>query len=155
MKSVACFDIGTTSIKGVLIQKNGGIFGAVSVPIKTYNLSNGYVEQNTSDWWRGIQNIFNTWKKNNFYSLDIAAVVLSGQMQDMISIDQDAVPIRRAILYPDSRANSQAEKIINKLGFDHIISTTQTLIDSKKSIRQSKIYSISATPKLLLKQCRT
>ena len=45
MKGVACFDIGTTDIKGVLIDKKGGVYGAISVPVNTYTLGGGRIDR--------------------------------------------------------------------------------------------------------------
>jgi len=129
MECVACFDIGTTSIKGVLIPKSGATLGAATVPIKTYNLDGGYVEQDTQSWWDGIRDILRIWKADMFSAVTVSAVVMSGQMQDVIPIDKDAEPVRRAMLYSDSRADEQADQIICKLGYDTLTSATQNRFD--------------------------
>ena len=42
---------------------------------------------------------------------DIAGIVLTGQMQDVILLDENGVPLRPVILYSDSRASAQIERI--------------------------------------------
>ena len=46
----------------------------------------------------------------------VEAVVVTGQMQDVILVDHDANPLRSVILYSDMRAQAEAEEVVSQLG---------------------------------------
>ncbi|WP_078427231.1 xylulokinase [Alkalihalobacterium alkalinitrilicum] len=113
MSYIASFDIGTTSIKGILLKKDGSLIGQASYDLNTIHGSNGEIEQNPKDWWDGVVTITNKWWEEDVISpSDIAMITFSGQMQDIIPIAADD-RIRNAILYSDSRATVEAD-FINK-----------------------------------------
>ncbi|ALC82895.1 MULTISPECIES: xylulokinase [Bacillus] len=110
MSWVSAFDIGTTSVKGILISKDGSIKGEKTYPLQTYYGVNGEIEQSPEEWRDGIIEICRYWMQNvKVEPEDIKAITFSGQMQDLIFASRLRVP--RAILYSDTRAKSEAERI--------------------------------------------
>ncbi|GGJ91119.1 gluconate kinase [Lentibacillus kapialis] len=109
MPYIAVFDIGTTSIKGVLLDQQGASHGVSSVLLDTHWGENGEIEQNPDDWWEGIKEIADKWW--NVYGMDpdqIISMTFSGQMEDVIPIGNRR---ERAILYSDTRAGAEADWI--------------------------------------------
>ncbi|SDI35395.1 xylulokinase [Natribacillus halophilus] len=111
MEYIATFDIGTSSIKGVLIGKDGSLQYPETRPIETDYREDGRVEQDPGQWWEKVCQITVSWWESGISPQHVKAIVMSGQMQDCIPIDADGQPVRPAILYADNRAEEQAEHI--------------------------------------------
>lgn len=108
MEYIAVFDIGTTSIKGMLINQKADSIGERSILLETHYGSNNEIEQHPMDWWNGIKKISKHWWTN--LSIDpkqVSAITFSGQMEDVIPISRND-SINNAILYSDKRAGKEA-----------------------------------------------
>lgn len=127
MEYIATFDIGTTAVKGVLVDLDGRAAAARSLEIPT--LADGrFREQRPQDWWDAFRAI----------SLDfcqeappekILGVAMSGQMQDLIPLDGDLDPVCPAILYADGRAEDQAEALEAAVGPERFLALTGSRCD--------------------------
>lgn len=120
MKSIATFDIGTTAVKAVLVDETGHAVFSCSKDIPTI-FERDKKEQDPCVWWQAFcelsQNLIQR-------GLDIAGIVMSGQMQDVIPVDGRLQALGHAILYSDGRAEKQAEHIRNKLGTQRMAEIT-------------------------------
>ena len=100
------FDIGSGSAKVALIAE-GEILRSASAAYPTDFGDGGEAEQNASDWWAAVKRVC--------HELDaptlLAGIVLTGQMQDVILLDENAAPVRPVVLYSDTRATAQIERI--------------------------------------------
>jgi len=110
-KYIAIFDVGTTSVKGVLMDKKAKVSGEYNVNLHTNHGPNGEVEQKPVDWWNGIKEIAkHWWYEINLSPEQIAMITFSGQMEDVIPISRSG-KAETAILYSDTRAKEEAEWI--------------------------------------------
>ncbi|MCO1603729.1 xylulokinase [Desulfosporosinus nitroreducens] len=130
MQYIASFDIGTTNAKGILVSQDGVIHGEMTKPIHTYHEGNR-VEQEPEEWWQAVREIAQDWWESGFPAEKIQAITLSGQMEDCIPIDGKGNPVRRAILYSDSRAESEAKQILERFGEEAIRQKTGNHIDGQ------------------------
>lgn len=130
MQYIAAFDIGTTNVKGILVSQDGDILGETTRPIHTYNEENR-IEQDPEEWWKAVFEIANVWWQSGFQPEAIKAITLSGQMEDCIPIDGEGKSVRRAILYSDSRADSEAQRILAHLGEEEIWRKTGNHMDGQ------------------------
>lgn len=127
MNCIATFDIGTTAIKGVLIGMDNTIIRAESRRIDTF-FHNEKGEQDPNSWYTAfceISNLFVRTKPQH----KIEAIIMSGQMQNLIPIQKNGDPSSNAILYSDGRANREAEKISAALGKETIRKITGNRLD--------------------------
>lgn len=124
---IAAFDVGTTALKGILAAPDGTIAAACSRSIPTL-FEGGFQEQDPRSWWNAFRSI----------SLEltcqvpaeyIAAIAMSGQMQDLIPLDRDLQPTGNAILYSDGRAEIQARQLEQTVGTDRFLSITGNRCD--------------------------
>ncbi|MEI3605278.1 FGGY family carbohydrate kinase [Pseudogracilibacillus sp. SE30717A] len=106
MSYVAVFDIGTTAVKGILVNKKVELKEEHTIELKTFVSDGGIVEQCPEDWWEAIIEIAALWWKSGISPKSIRAITFSGQMEDVIPISPNAT---RAILYSDTRAGNEAE----------------------------------------------
>lgn len=106
---IATYDVGTTAVKGVLVRSDGKIEDSESVQIATY-LEKDYKEQNPEDWFAAFCQIGKKFTAH-VGADQIVAIIMSGQMQDLILVDEEGNSLRNAILYSDARAGQEASKI--------------------------------------------
>lgn len=117
-KSWLVYDIGTGSTKAALIQA-GQVIQTASASYETHFGEHGIVEQNADDWWSAFQT---TTRELDTASVD--GIILTGQMQDLILLDDESNPIRPVILYNDTRATAEMTQIEQALDMTVLITLT-------------------------------
>lgn len=114
---VIAIDIGTTGVKTCLFNITDKITLLYS-KIEGYNLyilENGGVEQDPNDWWNAICKTTRDIINNSNIPVDkIAGVSFCSQMQGLVLVDKNGIPIRRAMSYMDQRAYKE-----HKNGISH------------------------------------
>ncbi|MCC8127134.1 MAG: sugar kinase [Clostridiales bacterium] len=119
---IATFDIGTTAVKGVLVEDDGRILESASAEIRTIYDGN-HKEQDPDSWYEAFCSL-----SRQFFAIypreDIEGIIMSGQMQDVILTDADFQAVRTAILYSDGRAEEEAEEISRALGSEYLLKVT-------------------------------
>lgn len=116
MDHTVAFDIGTTAVKGVLMDEQLTVLAEESVTLVTYYEAGGRVEQEPKAWYDAFCTICRGFAAQLPAEERITAVVMSGQMQDTIGLDAEREAVGRAILYADSRAQRQAGYLQERLG---------------------------------------
>lgn len=117
MKYVVGIDLGTSSVKCLLVSQKGEIITSASSEHKPDFLENGYVEQNPEIWWNNTkQTIKSLIEKAPQAKNNIAAISVSGQMHSSVFLDKDGNVIRNAILWNDTRTTKQTIEIYEKCG---------------------------------------
>ena len=130
------FDAGTTALKGVLLKDGRTCVQEYSISVATI-FSGEHKEQDPGFWYSGFCKISRYFFDSGIQPESVEAIVLSGQMQDVIAVDSALEPVGNAILYSDGRAGRQADEIKDILGADEIINTTGNFFDG--SIPLSKL----------------
>lgn len=110
---IAAFDIGTTAVKGVLVSETGERIASESVNVSTC-CQEDHQEQDPLEWYEAFCGISRQFVKR-IPAGEIGAVIMSGQMQDMIPVDALGMPVGNAVLYSDGRAGKEAEEIRKEL----------------------------------------
>jgi len=131
-------DIGTSSCKTVIINKNGKVLGEAS---KEYwpTLNNGSAAEIRPDiWYESFLNTLkNACENANILPGDICGIGLTGQMVTLVCFDKRGVPLRPAILWFDKRGSEYLDNLN---------------INEKEMIRETTCNPINSTftlPKLL------
>lgn len=124
---IATYDIGTTAVKGVLVRNDGVIEDTESLLLKTYFYGENK-EQNPEEWYEAFCEIGKRFAKR-VDANNITAIIMSGQMQDLILVDENGNALRNAILYSDVRAAKEADEIVEKISKDEITKITSNNFD--------------------------
>ncbi|MBW3091320.1 xylulokinase [Bifidobacterium miconisargentati] len=112
----ATFDAGTTALKGALVAVDGGIVASASENL-TLIIDGDHREQDPDQWWHAFRIVSQSMLRQahvnepGFAETQIIGIIMSGQMQDVIALDESLHPVRNAILYSDGRAGSQADSL--------------------------------------------
>jgi len=97
---VVGIDVGTTGVKGILLDRNGRILLERNEPCDLLSPKPGYAEENPKIWWKNVLKIL---KEFSDYGKRISAIGISGMVPTLILIDEDGDPIRNSIQQNDSR----------------------------------------------------
>ena len=110
-------DLGTSSVKLLLMQKDGTLLSSVSKEYPVSYPKSGWSEQNPEDWLRqtlaGLAELLET--KPADKSL-IRGIGVGGQMHGLVALDKDDRIIRPAILWNDGRTEKETEFLNNEIG---------------------------------------
>ncbi|MGC9140619.1 MAG: xylulokinase, partial [Mesoaciditoga sp.] len=104
-------DVGTTGIKGLVVEENGQILDRFDFPLTVNIVKPGWSEQNPYDWWKGVIEIL---KKSAKYKIN--SIGLSGQMHSLVTLDKDGKIVRPAILWNDQRTTKECQEATQILG---------------------------------------
>src|SRR5579875_321586 len=95
-------DIGTSSVKAVVIDDHGVIVAQRSAPLDVSRPAPGFSEQDPESWWRATASAVTTLPADARAA--VRAVGLSGQMHGATLLDAQDRPLRPAILWNDGRS---------------------------------------------------
>ena len=105
-------DIGTSSVKSVLVDGRQRIRAEASFPLAISRPRPGWTEQGPDLWWRGVQSTLGELKRKAARDYEgIGSIGLSGQMHGAVLIDAALRPLRPSILWDDGRAAAEAAEI--------------------------------------------
>ncbi len=131
MRYIATFDIGTTAVKGVLVSILGKSIANYSVNIPTI-FHKEFKEQDPREWYNAFC-VISRKMVSTVDAKEITGIIMSGQMQDLILVDKERMPIRNAILYSDNRAMSQAKEIMDLFSNEYLKTITGNNYDGSLS----------------------
>jgi xylulokinase len=117
------FDIGTTGAKIALVAPDGGIVRTAYRDYPTRMAEGGVVEQDATAWWAAIVSACRELAKSSDIQW-VEAIAITGQMQDMILVDAKSDPVYPVILYSDTRARTEADSIVRRIGVDRLRTLT-------------------------------
>ena len=117
------FDIGTTGLKAALVAPDGEIVRSAYRTYSTHAADDGIMEQNALDWWMAAVETCKELAKSDDFNR-VEALALTGQMQDLILVNDQGNPVHPVILYSDSRARTEADGIVRRIGVERLRSLT-------------------------------
>jgi xylulokinase len=98
-------DLGTGSVKALLVQEDGSAAGEGSAPYRVRSPRPGWAESSPEDWWAAVLEA--TAAAVGRRGPEVTALGLSGQMHGVVLVDQRGVPLRPAILWADTRSGDE------------------------------------------------
>ena len=110
---VVTFDIGTTGVKTCVFEITDTIklLGSASEGYKLYVFPDGGAEQDPDEWWTAMCNTSRrAVKESGIDASLIEGISFCSQMQGLVLVDKDGVPVRRAMSYMDQRAREELKK---------------------------------------------
>lgn len=116
-------DLGTTNIKGIIIDETGKVLASASRPCTSYKPGPLMVEQKAQEWWDNCIVILReiAGKAGKDAVNDLKGISISCHVISMLPVDEDGEPVRNAIIYQDSRSAAEVEEICEKVGRDKYI----------------------------------
>jgi xylulokinase len=100
-------DLGTGSVKAVLVDEGGAVLGEGSAPYAVRSPKPGWAESDPGDWWRACTAAVRAAVGER--GTEVLGLGLSGQMHGVVLSDAEGKPVRRAVLWADARSEEQLE----------------------------------------------
>ena len=111
-------DLGTSSVKLILIDKNQNILASASCNLTSQNLKDGYSEQNPEEWISATKKCLSSIKsKSPVEFSETVSMGISGHMHGATIIDNEGKVIRPCILWNDTRSHKECIEF-EKQNFD-------------------------------------
>lgn len=101
-------DLGTSSVKVLLLGAGGTVFAEASHPYPVRAPQPGWSETDPEAWWAAV--IAAVRKAVGSRSGEIRAISLSGQMHGVVLTGSQGQALRPAVLWADTRAYSELQK---------------------------------------------
>jgi len=108
-------DIGTSSVKSILVSTNGDVVAVVSTPLTLATPQPGWAEQDPEAWWAATQVVIRELLSRR-PGARVAAVGISGQMHSSVFLDKTGAVIRPALLWCDGRTTAECREIETRAG---------------------------------------
>ncbi len=116
-------DLGTSSIKLVLMDEKGSIVSSSTEDIPLLFPHPSWSEQNPSSWVEAFKKAL-----NKICDVDkrkmIKGICIDGQMHGLVVLDEDYKVIRPAILWNDERTKKETEELNENPGKEELIKLT-------------------------------
>ena len=113
MKHLIAYDIGTTGVKTCLfaVEDSIRLLGYAGQNYPLYILDNGGAEQDGDDWWNAMcRTTREVLEKTGIAPEQIEGISFCSQMQGLVLVDKEGVPVHRPMSYMDQRAKEEIKK---------------------------------------------
>jgi xylulokinase len=98
-------DLGTSSVKALLMGEGGEAVGEGSAPYEVRAPRPGWAESSPGEWWDAV--VQATALAVGRRGAEVTALGLSGQMHGVVLVDEGGTPLRPAVLWADARSGAQ------------------------------------------------
>ena len=124
------FDVGTSALKGVLLDGEANVVGAARSAYPTARPLPGRAEQRPRDWIRSLERVCSAlarivpperWK----------SIGLAGMIPSLVIVDQRGDPLGPALTWEDGRAEEQAAALRRRVGARALYATTGQWVDGR------------------------
>ncbi len=119
-------DLGTSSVKILLVNSLGEIEKTVSRTYPIFYPQNGWSEQNPTDWYEatidGLYELLDEADKDS-----VKGISFGGQMHGLVILDENDEVIRPAILWNDGRTFKETEYLNTVIGQDKLMEYTANI----------------------------
>ncbi|WP_071130622.1 xylulokinase [Enterococcus timonensis] len=117
MDYVLGLDLGTGSIKGLLMNQKGQLVSSASSDYGLSTPAPGFSQQDPADWIKGANAVIAKLKENVADLKEhLVGISFSGQMHSLVLLDENDQVIRPAILWNDVRTTKQCQEIMEWAG---------------------------------------
>ncbi len=103
-------DIGTSAVKGVLVDDRDRVLAEASAPLEMQRPQPLWSEQDPEWWWTATEAVIDDLAASHAMA-SVAAIGLSGQMLAVTLLDERDRPLRPAMLWNDGRAVAQCKEL--------------------------------------------
>jgi xylulokinase len=116
-------DLGTSSVKALLVDREGHTLGIGSAEYPVLMPQPDYAEQDPETWWQSTATAVRQ-ALAAARSREVAAIGLSGHMHGTVLLGEDGRLLVPAIIWLDRRSQSQVREITEQIGSERLIQIT-------------------------------
>ncbi|MGI9254571.1 MAG: xylulokinase, partial [Thermomicrobiales bacterium] len=108
-------DLGTSSVKALVVDEAGTVRGVGSAEFPTDHPQPGWSEQNPEDWWAATVAAVRQ-ATGWLPGVTIDAIGMTGQMHGTVLLNESGQPVAPAIIWSDGRSWRQAQTLTEAIG---------------------------------------
>lgn len=117
MPYILGIDLGTSSLKGLVLDKNGKVVGCASAEYPLIQPKAGYSEQDPKEWVQACERVIESLAKEiPDFTGELEGISFSGQMHSLVVLNERNQILRNAILWNDVRTTAQCREIMADFG---------------------------------------
>ena len=125
MNNILAIDIGTTSVKALILTEEGKTAAEAVSPHLLLSPHPGWAEENAAEWENGVWKALEALKKQAPEELSsVSAIGVCGMVPAIVLLDGDGKPLRNSIQQNDARCTAQIEKLKKELDQKELFSRT-------------------------------
>lgn len=118
-------DIGTTSVKAILLSNEGKIVDESTKEHDLLSLHANWAEEDANIWWQNtLLAVSDLTARNRDRLPDLKAIGCSGMVPAIVFLDEHNVPLRNTIQQNDARAIDQIDRITKALDQETLFART-------------------------------
>ena len=106
-------DVGTTGLKGLLVNERGVVEATAFAGYEVDRPHPGWSQQDPEDWWQAARLVV---RELAAKGLPIGSIGLSGQMHGLVLLDEAGACLSPAILWNDQRTYAECDEIVKLTG---------------------------------------
>ena len=157
MRYLLGIDLGTSSVKSLLMDEQGGIVGTAQRGYDIKKTRQDYAEQDMEELWEAARETLR--ELTDTYPAEaglIGGIGFSGQMHGLVMVDKEGKPVRDAIIWADQRSGKEIEEMYKVTGMEAYRGTiynslsTGFLAASLMWVRQQEPENFRRTVKVML-----
>jgi xylulokinase len=127
-------DVGSQSIKGVLLDGDGVEIASASSALAMNHPRAGWAEQDPRDFEQGAASVIaNLLGATNSARSDVATLALACQVDGVVPLSSSGDALGPAIIWLDRRADQQAHAMAERIGRDRLFDMTGLVPDASHS----------------------
>jgi xylulokinase len=127
-------DVGSQSVKGVLLDGEGTLRASASYPLAMKHPHGGWAEQDPRHWEDGLASVIAaTLSSAGIAASEVTALCLACQVDGVVPIAASGEAIGPAIIWLDRRAERQVNDLAEAFGVDRLFELTGLVPDSSHS----------------------
>jgi xylulokinase len=127
-------DVGSQSVKGVLLDPDGRASNPASHALSTSYPRPGWAEQDPGEWTLAIGTVIARLLENaGIHRDEVGALALACQVDGVVPMSADGDPLGPAIIWLDRRAEIHAELLTAALGAESLFEITGLVPDASHS----------------------
>jgi len=123
-------DIGTTSVKAIISDRESNILFEASRSHDLISLQAGYAEENVLDWKRNVFSLLSEIAQK-YDTSRLAGICFSGMVPTMIFLDSDGRPLYNSVQQNDARAVDEIDEWKGRLDEDEYFARTGNTINQQ------------------------
>jgi xylulokinase len=124
-------DVGSQSVKAVLLDSDGRELGSAGHACAMSHPASGWAEQDPGQWQAGLASaVRQVVGRAGIRPSEVTHLGLASQVDGVVPVDERLRPLRPAIIWLDRRAADQAAALADQVGTDRIFGTTGLVADA-------------------------
>jgi len=125
-------DVGSQSIKAVVVDEAGDVVSSGSAPMTMVHEHDGWADQDPETYRTALRDAVRA-ATEGVQADQVVAMGLGSQVDGVVACDADGTPLRSAIIWLDKRATVQCDRLVSAVGSEELAERTGLVADASHS----------------------